>query len=233
MDNLRRHLLNSGYPLDFINTHISKIMNETLGPPIAKKPKIKFDFLIKIPFISEEFTRKVKSIIRKSGFNTRVVVESGVSLKELTRSKYEKPCQCLTCNMGIPCGLRNFVYKAKCQECNEEYIGASYRPAKARLSEHVASVRNENKRTTLGQHILEHREENTDQPRTITRRERVRGANGRLERDREDAENFSKSYELSIVKKCDNALNAFITEGLLIKKEKPRINNNVGNGYIV
>ena len=72
-----------------------------------------------------------------------------------------------------------------------------------------------------------------NQTRTSTRRERVRCATGRINRDREDAENFSKSYELSIVKKCDNALNAFITEGLIIKKEKPRINNNVGNGFIV
>ena len=64
------------------------------------------------------------------------------------------------------------------------------------------------------------------------RRERVRGVTGRINRDREDAENFEKSYELSIVKRCDNALSAFITEGLFIKEEKPEINNNIGNGYV-
>ena len=124
------------------------------------------------------------------------------------------------------------MYKAICQECQEEYIGASYSPAKAKISEHVVSDRSGNERATLGQHILEHNEGNTDETWPNARRERVRGATGRINRDREDAENFEKYFKLSIAKKCDNALNAFITEGLLIKEEKPKINNNIGNGFV-
>ena len=75
----------------------------------------------------------VKSHVKKSGFKARVVVESGVSLKDLTRKKINKPCSCLSCNLGVPCSLRNFVYKANCQKCEEEYIGCSYRPAGDRI----------------------------------------------------------------------------------------------------
>ena len=140
------------------------MINEHCKPPKPKKQKEDFQYVLKIPFIDEKFTRVVKSNVKKSGFKVRVVVESGISLKELTRTKYNKPCSCLTCNLGIPCNLRNFVYKANCQKCNGEYIGCSYRPAKARITEHEASVRNKNKRTTLGQHMLEH---SLEEPGTI------------------------------------------------------------------
>ena len=233
LNNLRLHLLNSGYPLEFINSNISKIINEHCKPPRQKKDKEKFDYIIKVPFISEQFTRVVKSNIKKSGFKARVVVESGISLKDLTRNKINKPCSCLSCNVGVPCGLRNFVYKANCQKCNEEYIGCSYRPAKARIGEHESSVRNNNKRTTLGQHMVEHgQDEESDSGATSSNENGGRPIRDKNERDRVNALELNKSYKFSIVRKCKDSLESFISEGLYIKEEKPKINNCIGNGYI-
>ena len=234
LNNLRLHLLNSGYPLDFINTNISKIINEHYKPPKQKKDKEKLNYIIKIPFISEQFTRLVKGNIKKSGFSGRVVVESGISLKDLTRNIIYKPCSCLSCNVGVPCSLRNFVYKANCQKCDEEYIGCSYRPAKARIGEHEASVRNKNKRTTLGQHMVEHgQDDQSDSGTTLNNNDNGRGhIRNRLEKDRINAMELNKSYKFSIVRKCKDSLEAFISEGLHIKEERPKINNCIGNGFI-
>ena len=134
-------------------------------------------------------------------------------------------------NIGIPCNLRNFVYKAICQKCNKEYIGASHRPAKERIGEHAASIRKENKRTTLGQHIMEHSQEAS---RPITRRATIRAAAARKKSSnpKENAKLLEEAFKFTIAKKCKNSLEAFITEGILIKKEKPDINNQCGNGFV-
>ena len=175
--------------------------------------------------------------IKKSGFNCRVVVESGLTLKHLTRSKIKKPCDCLTCNLGIPCNIRNFVYKAICQKCDQEYLGASYRPARERIGEHAASIRNKNKRTTLGQHILEKHSQEVSGP--MTRRATVRAAVAAAaarrrgpDQARENAKTLEQSFKFNLEKKCKNGLEAFITEGILIKQQKPVINNQSGNGFV-
>ena len=188
------------------------MINEHCGPRKPRKEKEKFEFVLKVPFINEKFTRIVKSYVKKSGFKARVVVECGISLKDLTRKKISTPCNCLSCNLGVPCSLRNFVYKANCQKCDEEYIGCSYRPAGDRIGEHVASVRLKNKRTTLGQHMLEHTQEEARAPGN-NRRPRVTGAE-KIQRDKMDAQDMEKAYKFSIARKCKNSLETFISEGL-------------------
>ena len=108
-------------------------------------------------------------------------------------------------------------------------------PAKERIGEHEASIRNGNKRTTLGQHILEHSQEEGSRPRT-TRRATVRAAaarkKGKTNQAKENAKTLEQSFKFTIAKRCKNSLNAFITEGILIKMEKPKINNMCGNGFV-
>ena len=50
--------------------------------------------------------------------------------------------------------------------------------------------------------------------------------------DKRDAQEMEKAYKCSIVRRCKNILETFISEGLKIKEEKPKINNYVGNGFI-
>ena len=92
----------------------------------------------------------------------------------------------------------------------------------------VKTVRNKNKRTTLGQ-----QDDPSDSGDTSNNNNNGRGPiRDRLEKDRINAMELNKSYKFSIVRKCKDSLEAFISEGLHIKEERPKINNCIGNGFI-
>ncbi len=102
--------------------------------------------------------------------------------------------------------------------CGEQYIGASRRPVLGRLQEHESSYRLNNDRTTLGQHEAEHRNEDGESY------EPTRGTR-----------NFGKffhQYDVNIRKRCRDTLETFISEGMLIVNEKPKLNNMLRNGFI-
>ena len=45
------------------------------------------DFIYKIPYISESFTKKINRIDKDSGFKIKVVIQSGMPLKSLLKEK--------------------------------------------------------------------------------------------------------------------------------------------------
>ena len=95
--------------------------------------------------------------MKKLGLNARVVVKTGLNLSSLLRDKKEHTCTCISCQMNIPCNIKNYVYEAECLHCNAIYDGSSHRPGKERLKEYESSIRlsHQNKRTTLGRHKME------------------------------------------------------------------------------
>ena len=67
LEKLKDHLINSDYPENVINKFIIKAIHSKDDPTKIKK---EYDFILQIPYISAPFTRKIKTIIKKSEINT-------------------------------------------------------------------------------------------------------------------------------------------------------------------
>lgn len=212
----RTQLQNSGYPTEFINTHMTTAIENPIPPPKNKKDtndkEKENQFILKLPYVSEPFTRIIKKHVKKSGIKAKVVVSSGTTIKKMTLKPLKK-CPCESCKNGIPCTLRDFVYHATCIKCNKnktenncEYIGVSGCPGKKRYEEHEQSVRCKNDRTSIGQHILQKHKRITN-PK------------------------IDKLFKFKILKNCRDTLEAYLAEDHYIKDCKPTMNNNFGNGF--
>ena len=144
LERLKNNLLRSGYPNGLVTKLIlQSVMEHTGLNKNTNKNKDPCDFVLKIPYINEEYTRKIKCIVKRSGIKARVVTTPGRSVRSLITDSSSLPntCRCGLCINNIDCKTRHFVYKATCKICNESYIGASYRPAEKRLMEHESSFR--------------------------------------------------------------------------------------------
>ena len=210
----RTQLLNSDYPIEFINTHITTALENPVPTPKNNNSQSTLDekqYILKCPYVSEPFTRIIKKHVKKSGINAKVVVSSGTTLKKMSLKPSQK-CTCSSCNNGIPCTMRDFVYEATCIKCNKneeyngKYIGVSGRPGNKRYEEHSQSVRSKNDRTSIGQHVLQ-------------KHKRIR--NPKIE----------NIFKFKVLKNCKDTLQAFLAEDHYIKELKPSLNNNFGNGF--
>ena len=225
LETLKQNLVEkSGYPTKIVTTHMLQAMEQMqkgcTESSISQKPPTPSEspnYVLKIPYINEGFTRKVSSTVKKAGINARIVTQAGRSVKSLIREKTKNTCECELCKSGNDCSTSHFVYQADCNQCGDQYIGASRRPLKNRLQEHESSFRLNNSRTTLGQQASEHRMENNEEyrPKAGTR----------------DFEKFLEYYDFNIVKKCKDTLETFINEGMLISINKPKLNNMLRNGF--
>ena len=225
LETLKQNLVEkSGYPTKIVTTHMLQAMEQMqkgcTESSISQKPPTPSEspnYVLKIPYINEGFTRKVSSTVKKAGINARIVTQAGRSVKSLIREKTKNTCECELCKSGNDCSTSHFVYQADCNQCGDQYIGASRRPLKNRLQEHESSFRLNNSRTTLGQHASEHRMENNEEyrPKAGTRA----------------FEKFLEYYDFNIVKKCKDTLETFINEGMLISINKPKLNNMLRNGF--
>ena len=184
-------------------------------------------FILRIPYISEAYSRIVKKAVKDSGIKARVVVTSGTTLESMIQNKPRYHCQsstCLFCPNGLPCNTSHYVYKFSCNTCSAnnitaEYIGASRRSLVNRFSQHEASVRRYNTRTTLGQHMIQSHPE-------------LRTTAADQKRGKVDFGNLLQLFTPEILKTCKDTLDTFLWEGLLIRKHKPALNNMLTNGFI-
>ena len=154
----------------------------------------------------------MKSIVNKIGINAKVVVQSGRKLKSYVSPKTHQKCGCKSCDLGINCKSRNYVYHATCLHCSEIYIGASARPdneKKGRISEYESSIRlpQQANRTTLGRHKM------AKHPNTPL--------------------DIKTAYKFKVLDTASDPLETFLKEGLLIQKHRPQINEMALNGYII
>ena len=220
LEKLREDLINSEYPHDKTTLLIAKTVSQHLNPSTTnckQKDKGDFDFILRIPYIDEAKSRIMQKIADNSGFKIRVVTTPGNSVKSLIKEKVDsRDCQCVMHQHNIDCKQRYIVYQATCQLCNEKYIGGSARPTSERLNEHEASVRLQNTRTTLGEHVIE-KHSSTLPLKTKGRR---------------DYDNFFKFYDFKVRRKCRDTLETFIYEGLDIANIKPGLNNMTTNGFV-
>ena len=227
LEELKAALIASGYPSNLVDSIIlPELQKAELGifgyklvekkneeikkrKEKAKEKKKEDTFLLRIPFVNESYTRKMKSSIKKLGMNVKVVVKPGLNLRSLLTTRKEHLCTCISCEMNIPCNIRNYVYEAECLHCKETYLGASHRPGRERLKEYESSIRlpHQNKRTTLGRH--------------------------KMEKHNNESNTLSSCYKFRVVDRGVDSLDIFLKEGLHIKHKAPAINGKFNNGFII
>ena len=95
-----------------------------------EKGKTSRDGVLCLPYISDEVTRRVRKIVKKSGLNIHIAQRSGPTLRSmLTRSALEPPqCpnqgKCMACQAGLEgrYTTKNVIYRLECSLCSEIYI---------------------------------------------------------------------------------------------------------------
>ena len=122
---------------------------------------------IQIPFISDEFNRKVQRIFGKYGYKVNIFAKAPATLKDiLTNSRlYDRNCTRKDCNIcdnrNGKCLLKGVVYKIVCKDCKQFYVGETGRPLFVRIEEHEADVHHN--RTRKGPWANHCREQHMDE----------------------------------------------------------------------
>jgi len=128
------------------------------------------DIYMRLPYIDETTVQRVNGIIRGCKAPVKVTWTSGPTLGDkLVRSSLtQPPCpsgnrHCHTCESGLQgrCTTKNVVYKLTCKLCEaerrvESYVGECTRPVRYRFNEHLGDARLRKLDTPLGEHILDH-----------------------------------------------------------------------------
>uniref|UniRef100_A0A7I4Y5W9 Reverse transcriptase domain-containing protein n=1 Tax=Haemonchus contortus TaxID=6289 RepID=A0A7I4Y5W9_HAECO len=114
-----------------------------------------------LPFISEEVSRSIRSIVRRCGLqdDIRIVeIPPNTLRKLLVRSRlYDTVCDtpdCVVCPHGKvgDCMKVGVVYSIRCQSCGCEYVGETGRPLCVRVKEHLTGLAGSRMHTPLGAH---------------------------------------------------------------------------------
>lgn len=121
--------------------------------------------ILKLPFISDEFSRKVDKYISQHKLPFRIVYLKPVTLANMfCRSR---PLDKTVCSRGVckictrlsgnhTCKVKGVVYRIVCNLCGGDYIGETGRTAYERLSEHYNYMNNPTaksyKELTLAKH---------------------------------------------------------------------------------
>ena len=134
----------------------TEISRNIKGLVLAKRSKKQYDFVYKIPYVNEGFTRIVQKKLADLDINARVVAVAGVSLQQLFKPPKINRCACQLCSSGIRCSAKHVIYEAMCKMCHKCYDGVCNRPLICRLREHERSTRSINCSTALGEHIRDH-----------------------------------------------------------------------------
>ena len=134
-------------------THLSKNKHGPPGPAV-----------LWVPRRDDRFFRKVQNIIRRSGVDIQAKEISGMPLRNILTRSALRPSRCHGCGLcinqdtknGTLCLKKDICYEAKCNFCDQCYIGETGRTLQARSKEHTSSCNSGNVETSaLAQHMFE------------------------------------------------------------------------------
>ena len=161
--------------------------------------------ILKLPFINAKACRTVETEARRLGLNFHFIFRPGnniiraLNTPKMTQIQCRDPDSCPICTYihRYKCSDKNLVYAFNCSICHQEYIGYSARPILQRYNEHARSVRNRDDVSALSHHLLT---------------------------QHSAASHNISTYNMTILRRCSDAVNANITESMLIQKRLPKIN---------
>ena len=132
---------------------------------------------LSLPFCSDHLDKEVRRIVRKSNLPVRIVYKQAPNLKQrLVRSALQptgctvhdkfieekqrlkrrpgRPREdCISCRAGqneLHCDRKFAIYLLICTICSREYVGEKQRPVRARIQEHYADTKKQEKRYAMG-----------------------------------------------------------------------------------
>lgn len=199
---LRENLVRSGYPEHFISKHMDAALTSR---PSNTTRRVDDNLpILCIPYVSEAFTRVVKKELKRNNIEARVFVRSAGNL----RRKYHRPlapsCECDICGLGVSCCKRHVIYDAKCKHCNEHYIGVTTRRFSDRFKEHEASIRLQNEKSALSDHVH----------------------GSFMEEACPNPDKSVQGFEWSFIDHATTYRDSFLREGVQINTAQPTINRN-------
>ena len=126
----------NGYPISMVNSIINRQLNLFYNPPVRQTtPTLETDTIVlKIPYFaraSEVYSKQIISATRKHYPQKKIRIVYDVNDRIASRfnpkDKIPDPIQA-----GV-------VYQATCPQCNDHYIGKTFRHLKTRVHEHLHS----------------------------------------------------------------------------------------------
>lgn len=193
---------------------LTKIVKENgyvgtkLQKPISFGGFKKGGTILKIPYVSDNFSREITHAVKKSGLPFSVVFCPPPNLKRIfTKSRfYDQKCtrkECLICpnNNDGDCKRKGAIYCLKCEECGAEYIGETGRECMTRFQEHLRGLKNPSDPNY------------TDYPLAIHRTSRHSG--------------IMPSVSINILAFEPNITRRKIKEAILIRQHQPILNNKL------
>ena len=211
MNKIESLFRSNGYPTKMLRkTKFTVQTHNQRKPSQTQKRPTKFadSTFICLPFIDDELSRKIDSIVKNSDLQVRIAWQSGPTLAEkLTTSALEKPpcpsgskrCHCCMSGLDGKCHSKNAVYMITCEICPHKptYIGESKRSVRLRFNEHLRDAKNKTKNTPFGEHFMKHHPEVKIDEHTLT---------------------------ISILQICKDVAELKIAESLEIRNHKPKLN---------
>ena len=242
LEHLKTNLMNSNYPEKTVVTRMTREIDNQLynwdhrlnamdgrdtasttttsQSNTATTKNSDYEYVLKIPYVNEAYTRMVKKDLKDLGINARVVPVAGPSLQSMIMQRQEPTCDCQLCKelegKNASCCEKHVIYEATCKLCRQTYRGVSNRFLVKRMEEHEASVRLANTRTALGTHFREHYINGDPVPITAIK---------------PSLDNLLSSYTIKKIDKGKDSIEAYIKEGLRIKETKPMLNEKLENGW--
>jgi len=128
-------LIENGYPQSIIQESKNTNRGQTNRRRIGGNP-----FYIKVPFVNNEFNRRLKGIFYKHGFNVRFCYPNRTLRSILSQKRTGNTCHLTNCTISSSglCLRSRVVYQIKCPNCLSSYIGSTIRPFHIRVKEHLS-----------------------------------------------------------------------------------------------
>ena len=130
LENLRRNMVSSGYPLDKVSIIIARVVHKHLHPRLVHTARNRDPrFMLKVPFTNDCALRLMRSAVARSGLSIRVVPTSGTKISSIikrehcqrspTRERCYSP-QCVFHDRDMDCQKTHVVYEGTCIHCGDK-----------------------------------------------------------------------------------------------------------------
>ena len=210
LNTTRTKLLNNGYPrvwISEVEKRMSRKENNRRSEKHARSKGNGSRFVLKIPFISDQFNHAVKRILTRHNAQVRLVNDHGKTLNELVKVNDTKPktCRSKACPAPGICQKNSLVYCATCVLCKAKYVGMTTRTLHERAREHVLAAKKHSVDSAFGDHYDEFHP--SEEPRIL----------------------------FEVVVRNRDPLRLHIEEALTIKRLKPALNRrqeDMGTGFL-